>query len=1154
MLQASPLVQFADASHLFGSIVLSVIVLALVNALKDQKPRDPREQPDPSPPNVTPTDPKEQEDLAEAQLAQRIQTAQHPREYWESYEFQGVLGYLGDEEYDDHALRELACMGHRKLATVALSRLIEKHGLDAEDEVLASLAGKDIWTHYIVLFQLEALHEPSDAWVPRLLIQLDRSWFGEATLWILRELLARRRQRGEVIPDEESWAAWYEAQGESQQELFSDILDALGPTTAKPWLEAMQTYSKREGAREPAVQSAPGGNERAPAGTRELLQCGRVWHEDARELLEQGEPYAPAVEAAERVVEYLTQSSPRPVVVVGAPRTGKSTLIRRAMDQLLARNWTALEATPSAINAGMSYVGQLEARTAELVKATAPDRHFLWVAPDFTSMLTVGTTTTSPTRGLASLLREALQGRHITVLGECSREEWTHACLLAPWLEECFEVVEVPIPDPTQTIELVESWYRERKKMPVVRELTQEAWNLVRQFQQESQRPGNLFDLMRRACEDAQRRQGPRSLPTRADLLTSLSRATGLPLELLDVRHVLDPGELEAHFKSRIHGQDEAVACLVDRVAMMKAGVTDPTRPLGVFLFAGPTGTGKTELAKTLAAWLFGSESRLIRLDMSEFQDASSMNTLLGTSQELSMGSGSNFVDQVRRQPYSVILLDEFEKASPRVWDLFLQVFDDGRLSDRLGRTVDFRHCMILLTTNLGSRVEASSALGFTARAMGFRPEKVHEALRQSFRPEFLNRLDRVVVFRPLTRQVMGSILRRQIDLATRRRGLRDRPWAAEWDDAAMEFLIDKGFSEELGARPMQRALERYVLTPLARAIVSQNTPEGDQFLFVRVRGDELVIDFVDPDAPREELESESEMGPNETGGVREIALHTQGTRDEWSTVEAELQRLEHEVSVDTWMEARKNELEMTSLPDFWNAPERFEVLELFASRERIERALEAARSLLDRLGTHSSPHVPREPLRRLALRLHILDAALRDIQGRHPNEVLVVVQERPSELKGEHAARFAERLSEMYRAWAARRGARLREWGRTDGLTHGGWVASIQSFGAWSLLHEETGLHIWERHVPDAPGSTERDTLLVQVLPIAPSDRDPEIRALARRALTDPDPAPQRQVVRRYREAPSPLVRDSARGWRTGHLDWVLAGDFDLIVDAPSS
>ena len=204
----------------------------------------------------------------------------------------------------------------------------------------------------------------------------------------------------------------------------------------------------------------------------------------------------------------------------------------------------------------------------------------------------------------------------------------------------------------------------------------------------------------------------------------------------------------------------------------------------------------------------------------------------------------------MRKDPFAVVLLDEFEKAAQPIWDLFLQVFDDGRLTDKHGRTADFRRCVIILTSNVGSAIAGGgSGLGFERPESVFRPEQVERALAATSGPEFLNRLDRVVVFRPFERSQMHALLDKELADVTQRRGWRGRPWAVELDESAIAFLIEQGFSPELGARPLKRAVERHLLAPLARAIVAGNVPEGEQFLFVTAPNDEIEVTFVDPDA-----------------------------------------------------------------------------------------------------------------------------------------------------------------------------------------------------------------------------------------------------------------------------------------------------------------
>ena len=259
-------------------------------------------------------------------------------------------------------------------------------------------------------------------------------------------------------------------------------------------------------------------------------------------------------------------------------------------------------------------------------------------------------------------------------------------------------------------------------------------------------------------------------------------------------------------------GQPEAVTCLVDRVAMLKAGLTDPDRPIGVFLFAGPTGTGKTEVAKTLAEFLFGSQDRMIRLDMSEFQEPSSVARIVG---ERRRGARGRLADQPH--PQAAVLGGAAgrvrEGASARVGPVPAGV-RRRRLTDAHGNLADFRYSIIVLTSNLGATQHRAASLGFNPAGGEFSEQQILRVIGETFRPEFVNRLDRVVVFRPLSRMVMREILKKELRNVLQRRGFRNREWAVEWEESALEFLLDKGFTPDMGARPLRRAIEQHLLAP----------------------------------------------------------------------------------------------------------------------------------------------------------------------------------------------------------------------------------------------------------------------------------------------------------------------------------------------------
>jgi ATP-dependent Clp protease ATP-binding subunit ClpC len=1113
--------------------------------------------------------------------------------------FRQGVALLRDNNYTTAELIEIARGSNVVAACIALEALTERRdAADAVQMLLAHINEFYYWPGYYALRALDA-RAASNPVLATLLLHIRGAWGEYTALQSLREFIASRTARGEREATFGNGLLTLDAdQAELLTTVFNDLRDVLPPGL----------LAEFDGWKEGRVD------------LEFLRSFGRVWTLDAANV-DAAETDAPEgvlmlEEVRQRVLEMETairKEPPRSVLLAGDSGVGKTALVRVLARRLQREHWIILEASAADVLAGQQYIGQLEGRVQTLVREISGKR-VLWVVPNFHDLVWAGRHQHNPT-GLLDLLLPHVESGAVKLIGETTSAAYEKLMQMRPKLRTSLETCRVNALGDAETLEVARWWAAQdgaaaaaaqgsgetvraterAEAAPRISEQTlQEAFQLAKQYLADKAAPGNLLLLLnstsrrlaieRGAATDESGGAAMRGEMTLDDLLVTLSQLTGLPVSILDDRAGLDLADLRGFFESRVLGQPEAVECLVERVAMVKAGLTDPTRPQGVFLFVGPTGTGKTEIAKTLAEFLFGSPERMIRLDMSEFQTPDALDRILGEQRD-STAESTALVNSIRKQPFAVVLLDEFEKAHPQVWDLFLQVFDDGRLTDRRGNTADFRHCVVIMTSNLGATLPHGASIGFSQEQAQFAAGAVERAVMRAFRREFVNRIDRVVVFRPLGRAVMRDLLRKELNDVLRRRGLRTRQWAVEWDESAIDFLLEKGFTADLGARPLKRAIERYLLSPLALTIVNHQFPEGDQFLFVKARGGEsLDVEFVDPDAPEIPARQAGAGGgaaaaapdapDTETSAderelrLEAIVLDARGTLAEVQFLRAIFDALADRVEADEWQARKNGALLETSAPGFWNSPERFSVLGLAEYMDRIETGLDTAGSLLKRLGgspkTHDRQHFPADLVARLAHQLYLIDAACRGLAAGHPRDIFLEVRASCDAGADNTVCNdFARRIAAMYRRWAEARRMRFEVLQETseespdaskDTAALGAAVvpyelrAAISGFAAYSLLHAETGLHVLETPQDEKSFNRARVHVRVVAQPDEPAGRgDDALRRQAAHAFAA-DTNNSQQIVRRYREEPSPLVRDSVRGWRTGKLERVLEGHFDLM------
>jgi ATP-dependent Clp protease ATP-binding subunit ClpC len=786
-------------------------------------------------------------------------------------------------------------------------------------------------------------------------------------------------------------------------------------------------------------------------------------------------------ELVTRVVQVLGRRGS--VLLIGASGVGKTSIVHGVASQMRQTGGAKIhQFSVSQLLTGTKYLGEWESKATQIIKGAVAARAILY----FSDVWNLPSAAKTSDRDVTAwdLIRPYVESGRLQLIGEMSPEQLL-GTVRAPGFATSFEAIPVP-PLASDQIGAILAAAAKRMQLDASATTIHRAHELCQQFMAASEGPAPALEMLAQVRDYLAQKRGvnePEDLsPQFVEKVFSIY--SGLPLFVVSPSATKPVAEISAWFQERIIGQRDAVRAVVEAIALYKSGLHDPSRPIGSFLFVGPTGVGKTELARALARFLFGTENRLLRFDLSEYKDYHAFEVLIGDPDKPERPA--RLVDPVRSKPFQVVLFDEIEKGHENVWDLMLQVLDEGRLTPASGKTVSFRNTIVIATSNVGAAEGMRPSPGFVADADAT-SQRMRQTLEAHFRPEFLNRFQHVVFFHPLTEEQVRQIARIEVARVLARQGIADRKIAVDVTPPVFDLIVKQGYDPRYGARALRRMVQRHITVPIATLLLERAVADHSILRLVAAGNDVKVSIVETPESRAHKAESR----PIKTRFGRLESSH------DIKTLIDELKRLRLEL-----VEATAHGQEAPSADSghaldgttVWQSPEalgraaRRREIEL-ASERRLARLLQHELELerwIERAATREERQRVVGAISHYEVELH---AAQRELVQMPPGSVSDAIVELVA--LGPMNASAIE-LFGVYSNWANRRGHSIEMVCEPLSAIEP-IVAAVGGHFAYGYLHLESGLHRFR-------GERENNVVRVRVLPWI--DRSEQVPLVGRFAL----------------------------------------------------